>query len=51
MLHEDENGRDLVREHVRVRRGSEPLAGHRNHVHAVRQLIEETRVAWRQNRE
>ena len=48
VFHEDEDGRDLVGEHVGVGRGRQPLAGHRHHVDAVRQLIEEARVGYRQ---
>jgi len=42
VLHENEDGRDLVGEHVCVGRGRQPLARHRYHVHAVAQLIEKT---------
>ena len=44
VLHEDKDGRYLVGEHVGVGRCGEPLAGHRDHVDAIRQLIEEARV-------
>ena len=41
VLHENEDGGDLVGEHVGVGGGREPLPGHRDDVHAVRQLVEE----------
>ena len=44
MLHEDEDGRDLVGEHVGVGRGRQPLAGHGNDVDAIGKLVEETRM-------
>ena len=44
VLHEDEDGRDLVGEHVGVGRGRQPLAGHGNDVDAIGKLVEETRM-------
>ena len=46
VLHQDEDGRDLVGEHVGVGRGRQPLAGHRDDVQPVRQLVEEPGVAY-----
>lgn len=43
-LHEDEDGSDLVGEHVGVGRGSEPLTRHRDQVQPAGQLVEEVRV-------
>jgi len=44
MLHEDEDGGDLVREHVGVGGCREPLTRHGDEVQAARQLVEETRM-------
>ena len=45
VLHEDEDGRDLVGEHVGVGRGRQPLAGQRHDVQPGRELVEEIRVS------
>ena len=44
MLHEDEDGRNLVGEHVGVGGGREPLSSQGNHVQASGQLVEEAGV-------
>ncbi len=44
VLHQDEDGGDLVSEHVRVGRRGQPLARHRDDVQAGRELVEEARV-------
>ena len=41
MLHDGENGSDLVGEHVRVGGGREPLPGHGDDIQPLRELIEE----------
>ena len=46
MLHEDEDGGDLVGEHVSVGGGGEPLPGQRGHIQPAGQLVEEARMAW-----
>jgi hypothetical protein len=46
VLHEDEDGGDLVGEHVGVAGGRQVLAGQGHDVEARRQLVEEARVAW-----
>ena len=48
MLHENENGGNLVGKHVCVGGGGEPLTGQRDDVQAAGQLVEETRVACRE---
>ena len=47
VLHEDEDGGDLVGEHVGVGRGRQPLARHRHDVQTVGKLVEEVGVAWK----
>ena len=45
VLHQDEDGGNLVGEHVGVGGGGQPLTGHGHHVETGRQLVEETGVA------
>lgn len=46
MLHEDEDGSDLVSEHVRVGSCRQPLASHRNEIESTGKLVEVMRMAW-----
>ena len=45
MLHQDEDRRDLVSEHVGVGRGCEPLPRQGGDIQSTRQLIEESGMA------
>ena len=45
VLHEDEDGGDLVGEHVGVGGGSEPFPRQGGHIQTAWQLIEEARMA------
>ena len=49
VLHEDEDWRDLVGEHVGVGGGGEPLPSQRGHVQPARQLVEEAGMACDKN--
>lgn len=47
ILHENENWRNLVGEHVGVRSGRQPLTSHGDQVQTVGQLIEEVGMSWK----
>lgn len=46
-LHQNENGRNLVREHVGVGCRCQPFASHRNDVQTAWELVEEVRMSWK----